>query len=327
MFLLFLYLIATFIISFAISLFSLPILIKKLKAANILGIDVHKPNKPQIPEMGGFSIIFSVIGSLIFAVALNTFFGFEFNLIQILTFMLTFSIIALIGIFDDLFDLRQSLKAFLPMVAALPLVAINFSSSTVMFIPFLGHIDFGIFYTIFLIPLGITVASNLTNMLAGFNGLEVGLGIIIFSTLSIISFSVGSIEASLISVSMLGALLVFFYFNKYPSKVFPGDIGTLSIGCAVACASIFGNFESFGALLLSLHIVDFFIKLLNGFPKSFGELKEDGKLYPPENKIKSLVHLIMKVFNGIKELDLVLILYLAQFLVAIFCLLLFFRVF
>ena len=57
-----------------------------------------------------------------------------------------------------------------------------------MTFPFIGLIDFGIIYTVILLPLGIAVASNLTNMLAGFNGNESGMGIIMFIVILIVSF-------------------------------------------------------------------------------------------------------------------------------------------
>ncbi|MFN3910311.1 MAG: hypothetical protein ACK4J0_03730 [Candidatus Anstonellaceae archaeon] len=319
------YLLAVFLVSFFTSVISIPILIRKLKGANIFGIDVHKQNKPQIPEMGGFSLIISTISSLLFAIFLHTFFGFQFKLIEVLAAMLTFCIISLIGIFDDLFELRQSIKFFLPMIASLPLIALNAAQSTSMFLPFIGNVDFGLFYIIFLIPLGVTVASNLTNTLAGFNGLESGLGIIIFSTLLFFAIFQNNIEMGLISSAMLGGLLVFFYFNKYPAKVFPGDVGNLAIGSALACAVIIGNFESLGALLVAPHAIDILIKAFYKFPKTFGELK-DGKLYPPEGKVKGLAHLIMKLKNGISEQELVLSLFLFELLFVLISILLFLKI-
>jgi len=52
-------------------------------------------------------------------------------------------------------------------------------------------------------------------------------------------------------------------------------------------------------------IVDWFIKAYNKFPKSFAILK-DGKLYAPEGKIRGLVDLVLKIFGGMRERNLVL---------------------
>src|SRR3989338_2043990 len=162
---------AIFLSSLAISALALPILVRKLFAAQMTGRDVNREGRPEVAEMGGLSIIMGVIGSLLLAIALRTFFGYQFGLTSILASMLTIVIIALIGTYDDLFDMRKDVKALLPMVAALPLVAVSAAGSTSISLPFLGPVDFGVFYVLLLIPLGVTVSSNLTNMLAGFNGM------------------------------------------------------------------------------------------------------------------------------------------------------------
>jgi len=77
------------------------------------------------------------------------------------------------------------------------------------------------------------------------------------------------------------------------------------IGAALASAVIIGNLESVGAILMVPYVIDFFIKAANRFPKTPGYNKE-GKLYPPEGKVKGLVHLVMKLSGGISEQRLVL---------------------
>jgi len=51
---------------------------------------------------------------------------------------------------------------------------------------------FGIFYALLIVPIGITGATTTYNMLAGFNGLEAGQGIIILGFLSFIAFMTGN---------------------------------------------------------------------------------------------------------------------------------------
>ena len=213
--------------AFCLTSFAMPVIIRKMKAAGIVGHDVNKPGRPEVAEMGGLGIVMGVVGALLLAMAMNTFFGYSLNLDEIMAAMLTMVIIALIGIFDDLFDMRKDVKTLLPMVAALPLVALAAAGSTTVSIPFIGSFDFGIFYSIVLIPLGVTVAANLTNMLAGFNGMEAGMGSVIFACVALLAVANGSTEAGLIAAAMLGALIAFLRFNAYPAKVFIGDIGTL----------------------------------------------------------------------------------------------------
>ncbi|MCX8197575.1 MAG: hypothetical protein N3F07_00030 [Candidatus Micrarchaeota archaeon] len=292
--------------SLSITFFSLPFLIRKLAASGIVGKDVNKEGKPEVPEMGGLAVIMGVIGSLLFAIGLRTFFGYQFALVEMLAAMLTITIIALIGTFDDLFDMRKDVKTVLPMVASLPLVAVSAAGSTAISLPIIGLVDFGFLYIFLLIPLGVTVASNLTNMLAGFNGMEAGMGSVMFASALLVAISAGSVEMALLCASMLGALLAFLRYSWYPAKVFMGDIGTLAIGATLASAVIIGNMESVGAILVLPYLLDFAIKAYNRFPstKWWGELRE-GKLYPVEGKVRGLAQAVMKISGGISEQKLV----------------------
>lgn len=290
-----------FLMAFIITFLFTPLLIKKLKERGIVGKDMHKPDKPEVADSGGLAVILGVVVAILIAIAHSTFIGNGLDLVPLMAGIITLLIIEFIGIYDDLFKIPQAVKAFLPMLAAIPLMAIA-AGTTTMGIPFLGVIDFGIFYAVLLIPLGITVTSNLTNMLAGFNGSEVGIGIVIFFVMSLLFFSAGKIEPLIICLAMLGALLGLLAFNWYPAKIFPGDATTFLIGGALATVVIIGDFESAGAILVIPHVFDFFIKAVNKFPKSFAIFK-DGKLYAPE-KPRGLADVLLKVFNGLTEVQL-----------------------
>ena len=173
--------------------------------------------------------------------------------------------------------------------------------------PCIGLINFGVFYPLVLIPLGITGAANAVNMLAGFNGLEVGMGIVAMSSLAIIAYLIGETTALIVLMAALGALIAALYYNWYPAKILIGDVGTLSIGAVIACAVIVGNYETAGVIIIIPYIVDFIIKAKNRFPYSFGEYK-DGKLYCPNSRPVGLGQLIMKLCGGISERNLVLVL-------------------
>lgn len=318
------YLVIAFFASFFFSYILVKILIPKLLKAGISGIDVNKPKKQQIAEMGGIGIVGGFVLGVLFAVFFNTFFGFEFNLNFVLAGLLTIFVIAFIGFVDDLLDIPQIVKAFLPLAAGIPLIAVRAAGSTVMDIPFFGSVDFGMIYLFIFIPVGIAVASNLTNMLAGFNGIEAGMGIIVLLCASLVAFNVHSAETLVLYVPFAGALIGFLLHNFYPSKVFPGDIGTLVIGATIATGAIIGNFEAIAALLMLPYVIDFFIKAKNCFPstKWWGEWKQ-GKLYPVENKIRGAAQLVMKIANGIREIDLVLVFIIIQGITGIIVLLLF----
>ncbi len=301
-----------FLCSFASTYWVMPHLIRKLINAGFIGKDANKKGTPSVPEMGGLGIVVGFIAGILVSVGLYTFFGLQITLTHVLIGLVTVLTMAFIGIFDDLFDMKQSIKALLPVFAAVPLMAIR-AGDTVMTLPFVGPVDFGILYVLLLVPLGVTVASNLTNMLAGFNGLESGLGAIMVGTVAFIALTqVGVYDSALdtliISSAMCGALVAFTFFNWFPAKVFPGDVGTLVIGACLASVVIIGNMEAAGAILVIPHVVDFFMKLRHGLPKTFGRVSSDGKLFAPKNGAQGLGQEIMARMGGVVETKLVLIL-------------------
>jgi UDP-N-acetylglucosamine--dolichyl-phosphate N-acetylglucosaminephosphotransferase len=292
------------LISFIITFLFTPILIKKLVQKGIVGKDMHKPGMPYIADTGGLAIIFGVVVAILMAIAYNTFFSWNINVVALMAGTMTLLIIEIIGFYDDLFKIPQAIKALLPILAAIPLMVIA-AGTTEMSIPFIGPVNFGIYYALLMIPLGITVASNLTNMLAGFNGMETGMGIIIFAVMSILFLRHGETEALVISVSMLGALAAFIIYNWYPANIFPGDATTFLIGGALATVVILGNSEAAGAILMIPFIIDFFIKAVNRFPsKAWWGKYINSKLYCPEHGPVGLCQLMLKKFNGLTEVQL-----------------------
>jgi UDP-N-acetylglucosamine--dolichyl-phosphate N-acetylglucosaminephosphotransferase len=297
-----------FIVSFAVSFEGFPIIIPRLKRAGITGKNMNSEKQEEIPEMGGLVIAAGFGAGIIFVIGLRTFFDvfLSVSLTSILAVLSTVLIVVIIGVFDDLISIRQWIKAIMPVFAALPLIAIK-EGYSMMRIPFVGMIDFGIFYPLVLMPLGITGATNALNMLAGFNGLEVGMGIVAIGSLAIIAYLIGQATALIILMAALGALLATLYYNWYPAKVLVGDVGTLSIGAVIASAVIVGNYETAGVIIVIPYVADFLIKAKSRFPYSFGVCRE-GKLYCPDSGPVGLGQLIMKVCGGISERNLVLVL-------------------
>lgn len=297
-----------FLVSFGVSFVGFPIIIPRLKKAGIVGKNMNSEKQEEVAEMGGLVMAAGFGAGIIFAISLRTFFDLflSVSLTTILAVLSTILIVVIIGVFDDLISMRQWIKAIIPVFAALPLMAIK-EGYSLMRIPFIGLINFGIFYPLALVPLGITGAANAVNMLAGFNGLEVGMGAVAVGSLAIIAYIIGQTGALIILVSALGALFATLYYNWYPAKILVGDVGTLSIGAVIASAVIVGNYETAGAIIIIPYVVDFLIKAENRFPYSFGVCRE-GKLYCPDSGPVGLAQLIMKVCGGISERNLVLVL-------------------
>ena len=304
------YVVLIFVISYIVTFFSFPIMIPRLKKAGIVGKNMNSEKQEEVAEMGGLVMAAGFGAGIIFAISLRTFFDLflSVSLTSILAVLSTVLIVVIIGVFDDLISIRQWIKAIMPVFAALPLMAIK-EGYSLMRIPFIGWVNFGFFYPLALVPLGVTGAANAVNMLAGFNGLEVGMGVVAVGSLAIIAYLIGETTALIILVAALGALLATLYYNWYPAKVLVGDVGTLSIGAVIASAVIVGNYETAGVIIIIPYMMDFLIKAKNHFPgKNWWGVHKDGKLYCPESGPVGLCQLIMKLFGGISERNLVLVL-------------------
>lgn len=306
---------------------TLRFMIPQLQRVGIIGKDMNKPSQPEVAEMGGLGIVAGFCAGLVVAIAMQTFAQLTttLDLTALLTAFVTILFIALIGIVDDLLSVPQWLKALAPLAAALPLVAVKAGDTNLM-IPWIGQVNVGLIYPLVLIPLGVTGAANAANMLAGFNGLEAGMGAIAIGALAIIASYLGATTALVLLLAALGALLAMLYFNWYPAKVFVGDVGTLTIGAVIATAAIIGNFELAGVIVIIPYALDFLLKAKNGFPSRgwWGEY-QDGKLYCPQRGPVGLAQLVMKLTGGISERNLVLLLMLLEALCGLIAILWFIR--
>ncbi|HZX19947.1 MAG TPA: glycosyl transferase family 4 [archaeon] len=315
-----------FFAAFGLTYFITPILIRKMSERGLIGKDMNKLQKPEVAELGGISILLGVSLGVITALFLTTYSNFlNLDLTILLASFLTIFFVGFIGVIDDLIGwkkgIRQWQHALFPIFAALPLMAIQ-AGTDYLVLPFFGPVSIGIFYSLILVPIGVTGASNAFNMLAGFNGLEAGLGIIIISTLTLIAFLTGQTEATILGLSIIGALIAFIFYNWFPAKVFGGDSLTLMIGASIAVISIIGNMEKIGITLIALHWIELLFKAKHKFQsENFGIPQKDGTL-KPDPRGGSLTHFVMRL-HSFTEKQLVLVFLSIQTLISITVLLLF----
>ena len=208
---------SSLVFSFIVGYLGIKMLIPRLINSKITGIDMNKQEQPVIPEMGGLGVIIAFLLGIYFQIWFYQFFNFtELITTYILASLIAIAGISMLGIIDDLIGVSQRTKAILPFIFSLHLGAFVQSE---MQLPFFGSVEFGVLM-LFLVPLSLTCASNSVNMLEGFNGLSAGLGAIVCTFLIILSYYNSETYGLILLFPLLGALLSFLLFNKFPAKVF-----------------------------------------------------------------------------------------------------------
>jgi len=201
------------------------------------------------------------------------------------------------GMLDDWIDLKWRYKAFMPLIAALPLIyyaianpynaLANTGVRTSIFVPFVGTIQFGQFYYYLIIPVTVMVVTNTINMLGGLNGLET-----ICPAIILIGLTAMSPTAS--QVLMIGPLVVWLILSAYNfvGKIFVGNTGSFAIGLTVVAFAIITD-QKLGLVVSIIPYVfnSVLILLTVFFVRKKASVAFDGKRLESDHR-RSLVTLI-----------------------------------
>jgi UDP-N-acetylglucosamine--dolichyl-phosphate N-acetylglucosaminephosphotransferase len=279
-------------------------LIRYLKRINLVVKDQNKKNTPLIPISGGLSVMAGIFVGLMIYIFIQTFYYKYINTLTYLFAGLTSIImITFVGFLDDLIikkskessiGLKQWQKPLLTLSAAVPFMVVN-AGIEILWIPFLGRVDVGLIYPLIFIPIGVVGAANMVNMLAGFNGMEVGMGIVYITSLGLYSFFNNREVAALIALITLASLIAFYFYNKYPAKILPGDSLTYLLGGVLVTIAILGNIEKAAIISSFPFFIEFILKARSKFKaKSYGYYKEGKIRSYHNNKIYSIPHLLTR---------------------------------
>lgn len=292
------------IISLFFSLITIPYWIHRSKQHKLLITDVQKVPAREIAYMAGVPVTIAATLGILCYIAWQTFGSSADNTTALLASVCTILLALIIGMLDDLLGEKIGLRAYqktlLTLFAALPLIVVN-AGNHVMKLPIIGTVEFGNWYAFAIVPVAIVGASNGFNMLAGANGLESGMALLTLGALSYLAFTVGNPIGGIIAVCMLAATLVFFFYNKYPASILPGDSFTYALGASIAIIAILGNLERGALMLFSLYFVELALKIRGRFKKeSLAKANWDGTITNKYKRIYSLNHLSITLLEKTK---------------------------
>jgi UDP-N-acetylglucosamine--dolichyl-phosphate N-acetylglucosaminephosphotransferase len=244
----------TFLVAFLATYLTTPRLAAWFSRRGIVGVDVHKLEKPKIPEMCGLSIVVGLTVASLLSIALFS----EYSR-QIVAFLATVLIAGSIGAIDDMKPLNPTMKPVLTAVAAVPILLLGVFNPYPIF-PLIGTVRLTIVYPL-LIPFAIAVPANAANMLDVFNGAMSGTLTIVSLALAAVLMLSGNIMAMSLALAMAGSLLALYLFNRFPARVFVGDAGSLAAGAAVGALAVIGSIEAVTIVALAPYIMNAFYGL------------------------------------------------------------------
>lgn len=224
-------LIGALLIAFLLSIFLTPFVGKlAIKIGATDQPNARKVHSTVMPRMGGLAIFLSfLIAYLIFS----------YELMEQIPFVIGAFVIIIVGILDDMYELKAAPKFFGQIVAALIMVFWGGLQVEFINLPFGGVLEFGIFsipFTIFWI-VGII---NAINLIDGLDGLAGGVSSIALITIAIMAIIQKDLFVAIIALSVIGATIGFLKYNFHPAKIFMGDTGAMFLGYIIAVLSLMG---------------------------------------------------------------------------------------
>ena len=271
---------AVSLLPFFIIVLPTPYLIHKLTEKGFVVKDYHKKGEKMVPTGGGIAIMLSAL----FSLSINSLF-YKFNAMNYVA-LNVIMLFGLFGILDDMIDIGRMVKIILMYYCSYPLI--QYATQTGIVFPFIGQVDLGNFYSQLIVPTYVLVAANLVNMHSGFNGMSSGLSLIVLFSLLIKSLITGHIESvnNIMAIfAVTGATLGFHLFERYPSRIFWGNIGSLTVGAAIGVLIVVQGYIISGFIMLLPHTFNFLLyvywRVKRYPPAKFGKIRDDGTLEVP----------------------------------------------
>ena len=205
---------------------------------------VDKPNARKVhhtimARLGGLAIYLGFMAGAITCMQLTK---------DVVGILVGGTIITLVGIADDIFQLTAKAKLLGQIVAALVLVGFGVR------IEWLNNPFGGYFYLDYL-SMPFTVFwvvsfTNVVNLMDGLDGLAAGVSAIASVTIILVALQQGLYPVAVITAALAGGTLGFVRYNFNPATIFMGDTGSLFLGYMLAAISIYGAVKSAATIAL-----------------------------------------------------------------------------
>ncbi len=296
----------SFLVPLVLLLLVFPPFLRFLVRRGRVSEDVHKTPPSRVPEPVGPLLFAGVIAgeAVVFAIS---------NSPVPIAVSLGAAVAFAVGLADDLYVLGGKTKPLLLLLAGLAFAGVLLLKpnllTPVIFLPLIESTSPHFYIYTLLAIVAFPVVSNAFNMMDSFNGemswfsLLTSLALLVGVALRVIftqGFSVIRIAATL---PLVAVSVMFLVYNRYPSRAFDGDSGSLMLGATFAGLAVIGGVEIAAVVAIVPAILNSFYTLssVRGFverrrmkarPTYLGE---DGRIYASteQGAPNTLVRLIL----------------------------------
>ena len=181
------------------------------------------------------------------------------------------TLIVVVGVWDDIREIRPMVKLIWQIVAAALLFNFNFSMNFISLpgIRTINFVDLGMGAVgVVLMIFWIVGLVNTVNISDGLDGLAAGICFMValllfWSATKIPQVSNNQVLAAHLTLTLAGALMGFLIFNFPPARVFMGDSGSMFLGYIIGGLSIYGLLKTatvlglvFPLLIMGMPVTD-----------------------------------------------------------------------
>jgi len=201
----------------------------------------RKIHKSPMPYFGGIAIYVAIMACMFVFLPHN-----EINI----SIMIGATILVLVGIIDDMYDMPAKIKLAFQIIAAI--IAVS-GGVRIYFITNPFHVTGYSFLDTLSIPITIiwiVGVTNTINLIDGLDGLAAGVSGIAAFSLLLTAFTKGYDFIIIQCAIVAGAALGFLPHNFNPARIFMGDTGSMLLGYMLSIVAVLGAIFAIGIPIL-----------------------------------------------------------------------------
>ena len=266
--------------------------------------DIHK--KP-LPRWGGLAMYGAFVITLIVVYVYHSLYHAQYpwthlQLQRFLGVLLAASVVAVVGVIDDKFEVSALWQSLALVSAGLILVLFDvridgvtnpFASAPNNWVPF--PYWFSAAGTV----LWVFGVAKTVDFIDGLDGLAAGVCAICASTLALMSAAARApqYEVTIIATTLVGVCLGFLRFNKHPASIIMGTVGAQFLGFTLAAISIIGTFKIAATVSVALPVIVLGVPIFDGIRVVTQRAIARTPAYLPD-KTSHIHHILLKKYGG-----------------------------